>query len=400
MSRDRRTRIVYLHPSLGIGGAEELRLITLRRVNRERYDVRVCCLAERGEIGDEIAALGFPVDVLGRPDRTFAVGTTAAVYRYLRRHRPDILQTSLFRTNWHGRLAGLRAGVPVMIAEEHSLHDAAVGFYRYSPQLAPLFRAVDRWLAARTARILACSRAVAESIAADEGIPLEKFLVAPNAVEPDRLRPVQGRETTRARLGYRAEDVVVGAVSSLAPVKGHALLLEAFAAARREVPWLRLLIVGDGPARAAVEAHVARLGLAGDVRRVGAVRQLGDLLAAMDLFASAALSEGFGINLLEAMTAGLPCVAFRVGGIPEVVGEGATGLLVRPLDVRAFAEALIRLGRDDRLRATLGTTGPARVASAFTPAHYLDRLQRLYEELATPTPDPAHLASQTAISSQ
>ena len=382
MTTSRPVRIVYLHPSLGIGGAEELRLLTLRHLDRRRYDVRVCCPTAGGPIADEIAALGVPVDVLGRSDRTFDVGTTRAVYRYLRAHRPDILQTSLFRTNWHGRLAGIAAGVPLLIAEEHGLHDPAVRFFRYSPRLAPFFRRADRWLAGRTARILACSRAVAESIAADEGIPMGRFLVAHNAVEPAKVEPRIGRAAIRARLGYADDEVVVGAVSALTPVKGYPVLVRAFAAARHRVGRLRLLIVGDGPARATIEALAEELGVAAGVRLVGAQRALGDWLAAMDIFASASLSEGFGISFLEAMTARLPCVAFDLGGIGEVVVDGETGVLVRARDAESLSAALVALATDAPRRARLGAAGHARVQQAFTPRHYVDRLHGLYEDLA------------------
>lgn len=375
----RRTKIVYLHPTLGVGGAEELRLIMLKRLDRSRYDARVCCIGAPGAIGAEIAALGYPVDALGRSDRTFDVGTTLAVHSYLRAHAPDIVQCSLFRTNWHGRIAGLLAGVPTLIAEEHGFHDPDVGFHRYSPRLGAFFRAGDRWLAGRTATIVACSNAVADSIAEDEGIPRDRFVVIPNAADPDRLAPTDGRAATRARLAYRDGDIVVGTVSSLAPVKGHGLLLEAFAGAQRLVPGLRLLIVGDGPARSAIESAIAKLGLAAHVRLAGSVRQLGDLLSAMDIFASATLSEGFGINFVEAMALGVPCVAFRLGGIPEVVVDGETGLLTRPRDVPALSDALVRLATDARLRDKLGRAGRARAAAHFTPDRYAARVMRLYD---------------------
>ena len=378
----RRTKIVYLHPSLGIGGAEELRVITLKHLDRARFDARVCCLGDLGPIGAEIAALGYPVDALGRSDRTFDLGTTLSVQSYLRAHAPDIVQTSLFRTNWHGRLGGLLARVPVLIAEEHGFHDPAVGFYRYSPRLGAMFRVGDRWLAGRTAAIIACSKAVADSIAADEGIPRERFVVIPNAADPERLAPVDGRAETRERLHYGHDEIVVGAVSALTPVKGYDLLLEAFAEARRSVAGLRLLVVGDGPARPAIEAGIARLGLAGHVRLAGRIRQLGDLVGAMDVFASACLSEGFGISFVEAMALGVPCVAFRLGGIPEVVVDGETGLLVPPRDVHAFAEALVRLAGDARLRAKLGEAGRTRVAAHFTPERYADAMMALYDRVS------------------
>jgi glycosyltransferase involved in cell wall biosynthesis len=377
----RRLKIVYLHPSLGVGGAEELRVITLKHLDRARYDVRVCCLGDLGPIGAEIAALGYPVDALGRSDRTFDLGTTLALRRYLREHAPDVVQTSLFRTNWHGRLAALLAGVPVLIAEEHSLHDPRVGFYRYSARLGPLFRAGDRWLAGRSAAIIACSRAVADSITADEGIPSERFVVIPNAADPERLLPVLGRPATRARFGYTDREIVLGTVSSLTAVKGHIVLLEAFAEARRSVPGLRLLVVGDGPARTGIESAVGRLGLRAVVRLVGRTRMLGDLISSMDAFASAALSEGFGITFVEAMALGVPCVAFRLGGIPEVVLDGETGILVPPRDGRAFSDALVRLATDPPLRLKLGAAGRARVAAHFTPERYAQAMADLYERL-------------------
>lgn len=378
---DGRVRVVYVHPTLEIGGAEELRLTLLKHLDPARYDIRLCCLERKGAIGEELEANGYPIAVLGRSARTGSFTTTWALYQFLKRHPADIVQTSLFYGNWHGRIAARLAGVPVVIAEEHSLHDQAADHLRYSARLGPIFRLADRQLARWTDRIIACSQAVADSIRVDERIPAEKFLVLLNVIDGERFVANGTRAVARHTLGFRGGEIVCGSVGTLKPVKGMLELVEAFAKARTMVPALRLLLVGDGSLRSLIESAIREWGLTAWVTMTGARRDISYLLSAMDVFVSASRSEGFGINLLEAMAMGLPCIAPRIGGIQEVVVEDQTGLLVPPGDCRALAEAIVALARDSERARAFGSAGRTLARERFQPSGYVMKLTGLYEML-------------------
>ncbi|OGL01419.1 MAG: hypothetical protein A3E31_16510 [Candidatus Rokubacteria bacterium RIFCSPHIGHO2_12_FULL_73_22] len=165
------------------------------------------------------------------------------------------------------------------------------------------------------------------------------------------------------------------------PVKGFDLLVEALPRLAAEVPSARVLLVGDGPERAALEARARALGVAARLHVTGATPEVAAHLAAADVLAAPSRNEGMGRALVEAMALGLPVVATAVGGIPAVVEDGGCGRLVPPGDADALAAALAGLGRDARLRETLGRAAVVR-AEAFSSEVALARMRAVYDALA------------------
>jgi glycosyltransferase involved in cell wall biosynthesis len=184
-----------------------------------------------------------------------------------------------------------------------------------------------------------------------------------------------------AALGVSPGDQVIGTISRLVWKRGHEELLEAAAIVTREEPSVKLAVVGDGPLRPALEARAAALGLNGGVRFLGAVPHAAGLLPHFDVFVLSSVWEGMSNSLLEAMAAGRPVVATRVGGNPEVVVDGETGLLVPPRDAPALAEAMLRLLRDRELARRFGDAAKRRVESHFTLEQMVGRMQELYDQL-------------------
>jgi glycosyltransferase involved in cell wall biosynthesis len=170
---------------------------------------------------------------------------------------------------------------------------------------------------------------------------------------------------------------VVGTVARLQPVKDQASLLAAFARVAAELPNAKLVLVGDGPVRAALESQSASPALAGRVIFLGRRSDIPDILPTFDVFALPSLSEGLPLTLLEAMAAGLPCVATAVGAMPEAIVAERTGLLVPVGDVAALADTLLRLLRDPNLRREMGQAGQKRARELFD----LKVMTRRYEDL-------------------
>jgi glycosyltransferase involved in cell wall biosynthesis len=204
--------------------------------------------------------------------------------------------------------------------------------------------------------------------------------VIPNAVDLERFRPAE-RSPARAALGILASDFVVGFAGRLQAVKNLPVLARAAAAAEREVPDLRLLIVGDGEERGKIEALIAELGLANRVSFLGMRRDLPAIYPAMDVFCLPSRAEGCSRVLLEAAACALPLVATPVGSAPELVGRAEeAGLLVPVDDAAALAGALVRLARSAETRQVMAAAARKR-AERWGLAEHVRKIEQLYTEL-------------------
>ena len=224
------------------------------------------------------------------------------------------------------------------------------------------------------------SRSAIEGLAAD-GMPASRMRVIYNGVDPARLGA--GDATgLRASLGVGADDVVIAAVGSLIARKGVDVLLRAFALLRERAPESRLLVVGEGEERGALEALAAALGVRDEVHFLGERGDAGAILRdATDVAASAARAEAFPLTLLEAALFARPIAASAIGPHRESVVEGETGLLAAPDDPAALADVLHALVADRALRDRLGAAGRARVEREFLVSHYVANFERAYDEL-------------------
>ena len=214
----------------------------------------------------------------------------------------------------------------------------------------------------------------------DAGVRSERVEVIRSGVEPPAGLPAAaGRAAARARFGIEGE-LAIGIVAALERRKGHDVLLRALAALDGAPSW-RCLVCGGGSQLEALQRLAADLGIASRVRFLGEQRQVADVLAALDVFVLPSRHEGLGVAVLEAMAMSLPVVASAVGGIPETVKPGETGLLVPPEDPTALAAALGELGRDVERAKRMGRAGRARVVAEFSMEAMAGRYERLYDQV-------------------
>jgi glycosyltransferase involved in cell wall biosynthesis len=216
---------------------------------------------------------------------------------------------------------------------------------------------------------------------AEGGAPAARVRIIPSAIDPGRLVPCLGRERLRAQEQVASETPLLLTIAALVRRKGLDVLLGALADLAREAGAPRLWIAGSGPEREALERRTRSLGLEGRVRFLGQREDAADLLAACDVFVLPSRREGLGVAALEAMAAGRPVVATRVGGLGHAVVPGRTGLLVPPDDTAALADAIRQLLHDPELRARLGAEGPRRVAEGFLAGQMVEAYGSLYEEV-------------------
>ncbi len=341
------------------GGAEVL-VHDFLRANRDRAAQTIVCLDAVGPLGEGLRADGVRVELLHRREG-FQPRIAVALNALVREIRPDVVCAHQYTPYSYAAMAiGPMRHRPGLVFVEHGRH-------------YPDVRRPKRVLANRVAflpvtrRVVAVCGYIKRLLVENEGIPASRIDVIHNGVDPSRFDPALAQPDVRAELGIPAGAPVVTCVARFHPVKDHPTLLRAFAATSAAVPDARLLLVGGGDA-APLRSLAAELGVAERVVFAGVRRDIPAVYAASDLFAMASLSEGTSVTLLEAMLSRRATVVTDVGGNPEIVLRGRSGLLVPRGDASAMGAALVSLLRDPERRAAMGDAGRARVLDGFTQA--------------------------------
>lgn len=366
-----RPRVLALTIGLGTGGAETLLRLTVPALRARGYDMSVAALKGTEAERAAFERAGVPCRVLGAAGR-YDPRPVLRLRRLLRHERIELLHAHCFLANVAGRLAGRLAGTPVILAAHHDT-DVWMG---------PVARFVERQTARLGTRVAACSEAVRRYAIERHGLPETKVVTLRNAVPPLPLPSAGDRAAARAALGVAAEERVVGTLGRLdEPKKGLRTFLAAAARVAVAEPRARFVLIGDGPARAELERRAASLGIRERVRFHGDEPRPERLLPGLDILAQPSLWEGFGLSVLEAMAAGVPVVASRVGGIPEAARDDREAVLVPAGDATRLAEALVGLLRDPQRAARLGAAGRKRALEEFSLERLVDETAALYDSL-------------------
>lgn len=319
------------------------------------------------------------VPALTREIRPFSdLRTLLGLTRLLRREEPDLVHVHTSKAGFLGRLAARFAGTRRLI---YSPHGTILTGY-FSPGATRLLARLEAWAARFTDRVV-CYTAleVAEYLAAGIGRP-QQYAVIPNGLDAEAYaRQAAPPARTRTALGLPPGARPLLCVARLVPVKGQTYLVQAWPSVLKREPRALLLLVGDGPEERLLRSRAAELGLGGSVRFLGFRQDIPSLLALAEALVLPSLNEGFGLVLLEAMAMGKPVVASAVGGIPEVVLDGRTGLLVPPADPEALAVAILRLLEDPRAAQRLGEAGRERARESFSREAFIQAHRKLYGEL-------------------
>jgi sugar transferase (PEP-CTERM/EpsH1 system associated) len=368
-------RIMHVVNSLGKGGLENGLVNLIRGMDAQKFEHVVCTLRGLGPNVERLPSDRVKVvalDVRGWSARV----QTPALVRAIRAVQPDIVHSR----NWsaiEAVFAARLAGVGGIVHSEH-------GFEADSSAPEPWRRRLFRRSAFELAhRVLSVSWQLRDVHARRTGFPVDKIGVIYNGVDAVRFSPDPAtRVRIRAELGIVERELCVGCVANLLPVKDHMTLLEAIAAhASISRDW-RLILVGDGPERARLEAYVdARPAWKPQVLFLGSSSRVPDLLRAMDVFVLPSIAEGMCNSLLEAMASGVAVVASSVGGNPEVVVDGSSGLLFPPGDVPALARHLAHLGAHPDIRAELAANGVSRVRKEFSVESMVQAYEHMYRSV-------------------
>ena len=353
------------------GGTEHLVLEICKRIRHE-FEVTVCCLDDEGEWATDLRAEGIDVVALRRQPG-FRPGVGRQIAKLAAERRIDLLHCHQYSPFVYGWIASqLNRRLKVVYTEHGRLSDAPPSWKR---------RMVNPILSRFRGEIVAVSHELRDYML-DSRFAASRVGVIHNGIEPGTAPTFADRLRARRVLGLDEAAFVVMAVARLDPVKDFPTLIDAFAIVRAQLPRARLVIVGDGPERARLEACAARPDVAGSVDIIGYRAGVRQLLPAADLYVSSSISEGISITILEAMAARVAVVATAVGGTPEVLpSEAAGGVLVPSRDAAQLASAIISLERDTATRAAIAAAGRRRLESAFTIDRMVGDYMRTYRRL-------------------
>ncbi|WP_376790593.1 glycosyltransferase [Thermoflexus sp.] len=364
-------RALHILPNFGPGGAERMAAHLLLHLDRRRFEVAAVSLFDRQgtDLETMLDRAGVRVWYLGKR-KGFDPRMYGRLARVFQEFRPDVVHTHQYV---------LRYLLPLVLARRargwiHTVHNVAE-------------KEVDkpgRWVHRAAFRMgvvpVAIAKEVARSIErvyALKGVPL-----IPNGIPVAEYSLGEDvRKAWRAREGYAEEDVLLVSVARMSPPKNHPLLIRAFATVACRDRRLRLLLVGDGPLRPELEDQVRVLGLENKVRFLGVRSDVPEILATADVFVLSSEWEGNPLSVMEAMAAGKPVIATAVGGVPELVEDGVSGLLVPPADAGALAEAIWKVVDDPELRVRMGCAAFRRAKERFDVGVMVRGYEALYEQL-------------------
>ena len=286
---------------------------------------------------------------------------------------PDILETRNVKSHFLVRLTRLHRKYP-WIAWNHG--------YTTTSRMDETYTRLDRWSLKGAYRVVTVCQPFAKELA-KLGVRKDRITILHNAVKPFVAPPADEIERTWRKLGIADDEAVILAVGRLSQEKGHADLIRAAAilSGLPGVPRFRVVIVGDGPEREPLLRLASELGVAQRIKLAGFQRDMGVYYAMATVLAVPSHSEGSPNVVLEAMAAGLPIVANEVGGIPEILEQDATGLMVMPRNPDAMAKAILRVFTDNELRERIAATARECASTDHAPQAYRRALVEFYQEI-------------------
>lgn len=362
-------KILHVTFNMAIGGTEQvIRQLITTTSGAEVEHAIVCIDGHVGETGKALELQGvtlYPIRRVPGFDRSLI----HAIRKIIRDGEFDIVHGHQYTPYLYGWLAARTTRARVVFTEHGRFHPDR---YRYKAVL------INPVISLMTPAVIAISRATARALSRYEFIPSGKIQVIYNGIAGLQKDPGE-MARVRSELDIPEGALVAGTVSRLDPVKNQPMMIRAFQRFREQVPEAILLMVGDGPEMDHLQKQVKECGLADCVRFTGFMEQPQPYLALMDIFLLSSFTEGTSMTLLEAMSLGIPCVATRVGGNPEIVIDGETGFLVDSNDAEGFAGAMIRLAREQETRQKFSDAAVSRFRNRFSATRMAEEYLSVYQ---------------------
>jgi glycosyltransferase involved in cell wall biosynthesis len=397
IASNHKIKVLRVIARLNIGGPSIHVVLLTAGLNPERFESLLVSGSENlgeGSMLDYALSHGVRPVIIPEIVGEFSLGprelrAMVHLYRLMRRERPHVVHTHTAKAGFIGRLAARLARVPIVV---HTFHGHVLHGY-YGSLKTHLLRHMERRLACLTDRIIAVSEHVKRDLVNYGVAAPNNIQVIPLGLELEPfLNCTASRGAFRRELQLDGVERLVGIVGRIFPIKNHDLFLDAAALVAEEEPALRFVIVGDGILRPKIERHARDLGLADRVIFTGWRRDLPCIYADLDVLAVTSNNEGTPVSAIEAMAAGCPVVATRVGGLPDIIHDGQTGYLVPPRDAPAVAAAMLRLLRAPATAHRMGQAARARVKDCFAVGRLTRDTEQLYMELLDQASAPQRVA--------
>lgn len=355
-------RIVHVSFGLDMGGLERLLLEIAENTDPRLQQLFFISLGSIGTVGLQLRRLGWPVVCLHRP-RGFRPSLVFSLARIFHGIHPAVVHTHDARALIYGAPAARLMGIRRVIHTQHGQN------LEMTPRRLKLLQ-----FAAGLTKNYVCVSKDAHQVAASQGVCADRLRVICNGIDVEKMK-----SAVRAQADKTSHDnKVLVAISRLSPEKGISTLLKAIALIHESLPGLRLEVAGTGPSRAELLREANQLGIYEKVQFLGQVPGPAKVLSRARVFVLPSDSEGISLTLLEAMAAGVPIVATKIGGTPEVLEDGRTGLLVPPRDPKALADAICRLWLDENLCIQLSHAADQRVTEQFDIHRMANEYGQLY----------------------
>lgn len=367
--------ILHLTFDMCLGGTEQVIRQIVENIDQTKYSQRVTCLDGKvGELGELIAKNGIPVNSFSRQPH-LDIKLIFELRKHIKKHHIHIVHCHQYTPYIYGLAASLFGSCRVIFTEHGRFYPDSYKWKRVL--LNPI-------LSLFTQKVTAISKATGKALETYENIPAKKIDVIYNGIrfEDKELPNENTRLNYKSELNIEPNKLVFGTISRLDPIKNQSMMIEAFANIQKVVTDAVLLIIGDGPCRIELESLVVSLGLEKKVVFTGFIINPQRYLSIMDVFLLPSLSEGTSMTLLESMAYKKPSIVTNVGGNPEIVIEGVTGLITPNKDKQALSIALTTLATSKALRDKLGEAALLRYQKQFTEIHMVEAYQNLYKNIA------------------
>jgi glycosyltransferase involved in cell wall biosynthesis len=358
--------VVQIVEDLKLGGLERVIENIAMHLDPERFKTYVLCLSRGGEIAERLITNGKDVEILSINNYHNPLNFTKVV-NWLNQKKIDIVHTHGYPAGVLGRFAAIFAGIPCIFHHVHSTY----------LDLNKKHHAIENFLSRSSSKVICCSEAVREFVQEKEKISEDKLTVIYNGIPEPVNNDIKEITELRNSLGFHENTIVVGCVASLNQHKGHRYLLEAF----REIDNAALLIIGDGPMAEELKKYSIELGISERTVFAGHKMDVLPFIRLMDIVVlPSSEREGLGISIIEAMALSKPVIVTAIGGLPEVVADGETGIVVEAKNSKALAFAINKLSAAPDLRERMGAKGNERYNKIFSLNDMLIKMENLYEQ--------------------
>lgn len=366
---DAKIKILHITFNMGIGGTEQVIRQIIENSDAERFQHEILCIdGAIGALGQELQSKGIYIESRQRKPGT-DIKLAVSIRGYIKNRKIDVLHCHQYTPYFYGVLGALFTKVKVIFTEHGRFYPDRHHFKR---------RFINPLLVLRTTHITAIAKSTADAVAKYEYINRKKIKVIYNGIR-DLKGQEQSREALLKELNLASNYQYVGTIARLEPIKNQSMMINAFAEAKKTLPDLRLILIGDGAKMDELQIQSKQLGLEKDIIFTGFLDNPQRFIALFEIFLLSSFSEGTSMTLLEAMSMSTPCVVTNVGGNPEIIEDCKTGRLVPSDDAHLFSGAIIQILADRNLTELYGKAGRAKFLNDFVVKQMIHNYYALYK---------------------